>query len=358
MSDNDPYEVIAERLEYPGSVRLRRILEEMMTPDQARMAVALPGTPQEVAEKTGLELPRVKDALDELFFKGAVFPRGDFRRREYYRFARSLGQLHDAVLATQELDTEKDQPYFALWWDFKMNEFYPRAAEAARGQDRPRQRLIPAYGSIKDLDGVLPYENFPEILKAQERIAVVPCSCRLNATAMGEPCDVHDEVGEWACIQFGRAADYIVTRGSGKELTIEEALKLNDVVEAAGLLHSWPNNSAMVGPRVRDACQCCRDCCILTVPKDQAGISLTTTWEKSRYEAYVIPDDCDGCQVCVDRCLFDAIEMRRPDGSKKYKAVIDADKCFGCGVCVVGCEPAALKMKVVRPPEHIPAPPA
>ena len=81
------------------------------------------------------------------------------------------------------------------------------------------------------------------------------------------------------------------------------------------------------------------------------------TWEKSRYEAYVIPDDCDGCQVCVDRCLFDAIEMERAEGSKKYKAVVDAEKCFGCGVCVIGCEPDALKMKLVRPPEHIPAAP-
>lgn len=354
MSASDPYDVILERLDYVGSARLRRVLEAMMTADQARMVVALPGTPQDVAESTGIELPRVKDALDELFFKGVVFPRGDFRRREYYRLARSVGQLHDAVLATVELDVEKDQPFFELWWDFKMNEMYPRSAEHSKGQDRPSSRLIPAYKSIKDLDGVLPCENYPEIIKAQERIAVVPCSCRLNAASMGEPCDVHDEVAEWSCIQFGRAADYIITRGSGKELTIEETLKLSDTVEEAGLLHSWPNSTLMAGPRVRDACQCCRDCCILTVPKDQAGLSLSSTWEKSRYQAYVIPDDCDGCQVCVDRCLFDAIEMQRSEGSKKYKAVIDPEKCFGCGVCVVGCEPAALKMKAVRPPEHIP----
>ena len=80
-------------------------------------------------------------------------------------------------------------------------------------------------------------------------------------------------------------------------------------------------------------------------------------WEKSRYQAHVNLDDCDGCQVCVDRCSFDAIEMVRAEGSKKYKAVINSDKCFGCGVCVVGCKPEAIKMKVIRPAEHIPAPP-
>jgi ferredoxin len=49
--------------------------------------------------------------------------------------------------------------------------------------------------------------------------------------------------------------------------------------------------------------------------------------------------------------------MVKPEGSKKYKAAIIAEKCFGCGSCVVGCEQGALKMKVVRPPEHIPSPP-
>jgi Pyruvate/2-oxoacid:ferredoxin oxidoreductase delta subunit len=345
-----------ERLEFAGSRRLRQILEKMMSPDQAQMAAALPGTPEEVAEKTGFDANRVRDNLDELYYKGVVFPRGDFRNRSYYRFARSIGQLHDAVLATEQLDVEKDRPFFELWYDFVMNEMYPFFAERSREAPRPRDRIVPAYKSIKDLPGVLPYENYPELLKAQEKIAVVPCSCRLCTDSVGERCDVHDEVSTWACLQFGRGADYVVARGSGKEISIEEALELNDRVEESGLLHMWPNVAMMTGPKT--SCQCCRDCCMTYVPMDQAGLSIGKVWEKSRYQAYVNQEDCDGCQVCVDRCLFDAIEMVRPEGSKKYKATVIPDKCWGCGVCVVGCEPEALKMKVVRPPEHIPAPPA
>ncbi len=55
---------------------------------------------------------RVKDTLDELFYKGVIFPRGDFRRREFYRFARSIGQFHDATQATEQLDVEKDRRFF------------------------------------------------------------------------------------------------------------------------------------------------------------------------------------------------------------------------------------------------------
>jgi NAD-dependent dihydropyrimidine dehydrogenase PreA subunit len=353
MNENrDDYAILMERLDFPSSTRLRPILEHIMTPEQAQMIVALPGTIEDVAEKTGIDAGKVREALDDMFFKGVIFPRGDFKTREYFRFARSIGQFHDATMADGKLDVEKDRRFYELCYEFVMNEMYPSFAEGFKRRNKRVDRIIPAYKSIKDLDDILPSENFPEMLKAQERIAVAPCSCRYCTDSVGERCDVHDEVAHWACIQFGRAADYIIARGSGKELSIEEALELSDICEESGLLHKWENHSTIVGPRL--TCQCCRDCCMLTVPIDQAGLDISLIWEKSRYEAYVNLEDCDGCQVCVDRCLFDAIEMERPEGSKKYKPVIDPEKCFGCGVCVVGCEQEALKMKVVRPPEYIP----
>ena len=89
------------------------------------------------------------------------------------------------------------------------------------------------------------------------------------------------------------------------------------------------------------------------IAPDQANLPLGLSWDKSRYLAYVNPDDCDGCQVCVDRCLFDAIEMERPEGSKKYKAVIDPEKCFGCGVWVVGCNPVKERENLCIPVVNI-----
>ena len=354
MSGNDAYEGLVAHLGFPGSDRLRAILENMMTPDEAEMVAALPATQQEVADKTGMDIKRVTETLDALFYKGVIFPRGDFRRREYFRFARAIGQFHDSTMATQELDPRKDTEFFKLWFDFVDKEMYPSFSENMRQGKHHMQRIVPAYRAIKDLPGVLPYENFPEMLKAQELIAVTPCSCRLCTDSVGQLCDIHDEAHDFACIQFNRGADYAITRGSGKKLTIEEALELNDRIEQNGLLHLWANSSQIVGTKT--SCQCCRDCCMDYVPADQAGLSIDVAWQKSRYEAFVNPDDCDGCQDCVDRCLFDAIEMVRPEGSKKFKAVVNPEKCWGCGVCVLGCEPAALKMKTVRPPEHIPTP--
>ena len=356
MNSGDAYDSLATKLNHNGSKRLRLILEDLMTPDEAKMADALPGTPQEVADATGFELNRVKETLDKMFFMGIVFPKGDFRRREYFRFARSSGQLFESTMARLQRDPARDTEFYKLWHDFSVNEFYPMMAEMNNASEKPGLRVIPAYKSIKDLPDVLPCENYRELLKAQELITTVPCGCRYMETGVGHHCRIHDEEADPVCLQFGRGADYAAACESGTVLTTEEALEMNDRIEEDGLIHSYYNHDGMTG--FHTSCNCCDDCCMIVVPMRNGGYPLNKAWSKSRYEAYCVPEDCNGCQDCVERCPFDAIEMVKPEGSKKLKALVDAEKCFGCGVCVVGCEPEALKMKVVRPPEHIPAVPA
>ena len=55
----------------------------------------------------------------------------------------------------------------------------------------------------------------------------------------------------------------------------------------------------------------------------------------NRFLAVVDTDKCKGCQDCIDRCKFDAIEMEKDTHSKKLKATISAEKCKGCGLCVM-----------------------
>ncbi|MHA1606242.1 MAG: 4Fe-4S dicluster-binding protein [Candidatus Freyarchaeota archaeon] len=350
----DPYSKLMEHLGFPGSELLRKILVFLMNEEEAEVAAALPGSVEEVAERTGKPAERVKEILDGLFFKGVAFPK-DFKRREYFRFARDIIQLHDATLATKQLDPEKGRDYAALWKEFGEKEFYGKFGELINATGMKVWRVVPAYKAIKDLPGVLPCEDIREILKANSKIAVVPCSCRTVSRLTGEGCRYTDEEKTWHCIQVGRGAEYVVERGSGVELTLEEALKLIDEIEEDGLIHTWNNTAEMSGKGLTVNCNCCSDCCEFFLFSRAAKLPPEKSpLEKSRYQAFVDEEKCAGCQTCIERCHFDAIEMYRPEGSRKYKAKVIPENCFGCGVCVVGCPEGAIKLKAVRPPEHIP----
>jgi len=62
---------------------------------------------------------------------------------------------------------------------------------------------------------------------------------------------------------------------------------------------------------------------------------ITTSPEK----AYVIPELCDGCEVCVKTCPVNAITMHGG------KAKVDPFMCTGCGACVPVCPREAIEFK-------------
>lgn len=70
---------------------------------------------------------------------------------------------------------------------------------------------------------------------------------------------------------------------------------------------------------------------------------------------YVLPDKCQGCQICLRNCPVDAIS-----GGKRLVHIIDQDKCIRCGVCLEFCPPkfgAVVKVsgeKIETPSEPVP----
>ena len=74
MTVSDPYQILLDQLKYPKSNRLRAIFEYLIPQGRAQITASLPGTAEEVAQKTGFEVDTVKQALEDLFFAGLVFP--------------------------------------------------------------------------------------------------------------------------------------------------------------------------------------------------------------------------------------------------------------------------------------------
>jgi len=360
MTPNEAYEALCTRVGFPGSNRLRVVLEDLLTPDQARMVAALPASPADVAALTGFPEQGVAEELNRLAYQGVVRPKGGLGRQEYFYFVRGIVELLDGTLGTMKRDITRDRPLFEHWHDFCINEMYPALGKHWARVERPTTRIVPAYGAIKDLANVPPYENFRELMKAQSSFAVIPCPCRQRRAAVGEVCDYVEEAGGWHCMSFGSMADSVIERGAGTKLSLDEVLELVDRVEKEGLLHTWVNSPAMTS---EISCQCCRDCCVAVAPLDAVGASLAKMWAKSSFEAFVDPERCDGCQDCVVRCQFEAITMVMPassangarKSSKKLKAQIDPENCWGCGLCVIACDEAdAIGFKQVRSMEAVP----
>lgn len=345
MSQIDPiYKELAAMMNMGHSETMQRILAKLATLEQARVVYELPLPSEEIAKKLKLDKKIVDKHIQELVEKGLVV-----LTRHGPRMARSEGQMHDMQTNTK-FDKALGSEYFALWRQLLIEENPERMKMRAVREGPPTGRIIPRWKSIKDVQGVLPFEDVREILKVHKPVGVVHCACkRINSN---RECGIPDE----CCIIFGRTAEFnIRDRKCARELTYDEALELVDEMDKYPVIHLTPN--------VRDVslllCNCHADCCDVLKPYIEGGmvnISFQKTHAPSRFVATVDPAKCRACKVCITkRCQFGAAQMKDYPEFGAERAFIDADKCMGCGSCILTCPAKARTMKLVRPPEHVPA---
>jgi len=332
MGKGDVYTEVMERLNYPKSEYLARLLRKLMAPEEAKLLLALPAETAELAAQFGLDEETIKGKFLELMERGLLIPsKGELR------FARDVARLHDATLSSAEkwVDTE----LLDLWKDFYENDWFAAMNEGPQVLTQPVIRVVPARKAIErspqiSIDDFLPQENIRELIRGADQIAIVPCTCRRSMRRCGAPLD--------NCMQFNRGAEYAINRGAGRKVSVEEAIAIADEAEDGGLIHTWP-----FPPNFFEICNCCRDCCSIF----DGGIYYGTVdkvLEKSRFRAEIDQDICTGCEDCVERCFFGAIEMAESDSVESPKATLNPEKCFGCGLCVVGCSIGAITMKLAQ----------
>jgi len=329
---SDPYADFAAKYTYQGSERFKKVLKVLMNEDEVKVANLLPATEQEIADKTGKSVESVNSLLSGLFKKGIIF-----ESSKGYRPARDIFQLHDATGSDWRSDDVWGRDLLDAWWDFSENELYKDIAKWVNDFLNPVSRVIPARAAIAEPASLMPDEDIEGIIDRTTRIAVVKCPCR----RMAQKCDRPSEV----CLQLNKGAEYTLKRGSGREVSKDEAKKILRTASEGGLVHSV-GNTPEVGHYI---CNCCPDCCIFMMPWLTYG-GVEKGIAKSRFEAKVDVESCNGCQDCVEQCPFGAIEMVKVAGQKKMKASVDPAKCFGCGVCAVQCVTDSIKLYEVR--EH------
>ena len=331
MSERNVYQELAERIMMGQSERIRRLFEIITDENEARLLLAMPATPEELAQTVGRPLDEVKTSLDVLFKKGVTFVSG---RSGKYRMCRDAGQFHDASI----LWPDAPQEFYDLWKEFTKEEWGETAQAITGFLGKAPMRIIPVEAALEAKSQILHYENVKEIIENAKTLAVTKCTCRVVDGACGLPVEV--------CVQLNRAAEYSITRGSGREIGKAEAMEIMKTAEEAGLVHVTMNTDHSE----HFICNCCYDCCIgLRLIRAEGGAQFVSP---SRFQAVIDEDACIGCESCLERCHFGALSVNENGG--ELRAEVNPEKCVGCGLCAVICPSDAIGFSEAHPADFIP----
>ena len=356
---NDAYQTIAEMWTFPESQSFRKMLEAMMTLEEAELLLQCtePVTVPALAKKLNRDEKELADKLDNLAKRGLIY-----RGKTEYQFRRGVHFSFAGPPASEEYASPEASRWRQLWAQENPNREVNGWMEWFRKTGNPVHRVYPSRLAIlsnPDIkkEDLLWHEDIEQIFRRAEIIISGPCGCRsgggMGRKLEGEVVNTRCNHPMWNCFQF-RKDTWEFNKERGYEMkvyTVEEALEKSDEAEKAGLIHEGPGNAAVM-PGV--ICSCASDCCGMLIQSQNSGEDMHALYTPSRFEATVMEDKCAGCQDCVERCSFGAIEMVKVPGSKKMKARINKQDCYGCGVCVVGCQEKAVRFDLVRPPSHIP----
>jgi len=347
----DLYLRLANMVGAPGSVRFARILEAMLTPEEAGILLEMPEwtTCDQLAARLNLDPSKLKATLEDLAYRGLI----GSGKLGYNTHRNVVFFHHSAIGYIREEDRPRINP---LWSDFFFEEWSDMLAEGYikrwESGAPAAHRIAPAHLALLASPNIpksriLWYEDMQQILERSVKRNFSMCGCRGMWRKCTKPM--------YVCLHVQFAWDPAVQRRmrpvmgkQPRDLSIQEALDQVHICEERGQVHVPLNTS-----QADLYCNCCDDCCVVIQPLNKHG-KIHEVLSPSRYRAVVDPDLCSGCQTCVDRCYFDAIEMKKTPGSKKLKSSIINEHCMGCGLCVVTCPQKALTLELVRLPDHIP----
>ena len=195
MEDKDLYQALSSQIGMPDSERIQRLWKMLCTEEEAKLLLTMPGTLEELEDKTGMASESLKTMLNELYRKGVAFERLK-EGRLIYRMSRDLIQFHDASILWPEAP-----PEFLLLWQEYMDQEYVELSKLMADMDMaPVTRVIPVEQAMEGGGSrVLPFESAATIVDGAARLAVTKCTCRLTAKKCDSPMEV--------CLQLGRAAD-------------------------------------------------------------------------------------------------------------------------------------------------------
>ncbi len=304
-----------------------RILKKLFTHEEAELTLKLTEEPESVnaaSARLGMDADILGDQLESLAQKGLIF--------RIKRNGEPLYQIYQFMIGIYEFQVKAIDKEFSEMFDA----YLPYVGISMLGTKTKQMRILPLESAVETAGNVETYDRIRETVSRQELITVAQCICKKEHELLGSPCEKPQEV----CLGFGDFARYYIDNGFGREIDKQEAFRILDQAEEAGLV-LMPTNSK----ELNAICCCCTCCC--------AALKYAKTAYKpsrfilSPYFARIDADECTECEECISRCPMDAIELQ--EGS----SLVTERRCIGCGLCVPSCPSEAIRM-VAKPDMPIP----
>ena len=331
---SDIYTQMTERIMLVGSKIIPQLFKMIADEDEARLLMAMPGIPVDLAAKVDRPLETVAAMCDTLYRKGLAFK--SFKGETIgYKMCNGIIQFHDASI----LWPEAPKAFFDLWQRFMEEEWPHFARQMEQSLPKPFTRVIPVEKSVDPgRQRILDADSASTIIANAQILAVTECTCRKIAHKCDKPLEV--------CLQVNNAARYTLDRGTGREISKDEALAILKATEDVGLVHVTMNK-AHVGHFICNCCPCCCQALPLVITEN------VNICDPSRYQASIDPEVCSFCGTCLERCYFNALEEAENAAGDAVMRVVQ-DRCMGCGLCQVTCPDEAITLVEARPEGFIP----
>jgi len=298
-----------------------KILKKLFTKEEAETVVLLSPVPEEaavIAKRIGMPEKTLEEKLESLANKGLIF-RTRRQGQTTYRAAPFMIGLYE--YSVKKIDKELASLF---------KEYYDTAYLEEMGASHvPGFKVIPVKENIQPGSVLFPYHKLEESIKAARKISVADCVCRKEARLVGEGCDHPLET----CLSFGVAAEYYIETGMGREITAEEAIRIIEETDKAGLVHAGANSK-----HLSNICNCCPCCCASMKGITKRGHE-SHRYFNAMFEAIIDEEACTGCENCLERCPVGAIVV-------DDTASVNRDQCLGCGLCAGDCPGEAITLQL------------
>lgn len=295
-----------------------RILKKIYTPEEAEIATNLKmkfETPEALAERIGKDAAYLREMLQKMADQGQIIG-VTIGKTKIYKLAPFVFGIYE--FQVNRLDRELAE---------MVEEYFKRDFGKEFYRHKPAlMKVVPIEQEIPGGSVIEPYESAARLIESGKSWAVGECVCKKEKGVLGEKCTKPTEV----CMAIAPLEHFFDDYFWGRPIAKEEAFKVLQMAEEAGLVHMTSNvqNGHIY------LCNCCGCCCAVLRGINEMGHPEVLS--RSNYRAVADRELCTACGACLDRCQVRAIDMNEV-------AAVNSG-CIGCGVCVSACPVGALSL--------------